>query len=59
MKVMIQENYSLVRVPHTVILKCMGSVKESASQMTLRTARDKLSVGWTLPVRMRPEPDII
>lgn len=40
-------------VPHTVVFKCIGA---SQSQDALRVAQDRMSKGWTVPVRMRPEP---
>lgn len=42
--------------PHTVVFKCIGAVRDSDSQTTLRAARDKLADHYSVPVRMRPEP---
>ena len=49
-------NSNTESVPHTVVFKCIGAVRDTDSQTTLRTARDRLASGWTVPVRMRPEP---
>ena len=43
-------------VPHTVVFKCIGAVRDSDSQTTLRAARDRLADRYTVPVRMRQEP---
>lgn len=43
-------------VPHTVVFKCIGATKDLQSQDALRKAKDRISMGWTVPVRMRPEP---
>ena len=42
--------------PHTVIFKCIGAVRDESSQATLCAARDRLSKGYTVPVRITPEP---
>lgn len=43
-------------VPHTIVFKCIGAVRDVGSQRALRTARDNIHNGWTVPVRMIPEP---
>lgn len=43
-------------VPCTVVFKCIGATKDTQSQDALCTAKDRISSGWTVPVRMRPEP---
>ncbi len=43
-------------VPHTIVFKCIGAARDPQSQITLRTARDRMSNGYTVPVRMKPEP---
>ena len=43
-------------VPHTIVFKCIGAAKDTQSQVYLRTARDRMLRGYTVPVRMRPEP---
>ena len=45
-----------VQHPHTVVFKCIGAVRDSQSQETLRIAKHKVHNGWTVPVRMRHEP---
>ena len=41
---------------HTVIFKCIGSVRDVTCQKVLRTARDRLQEGFTVQVRLNPEP---
>lgn len=41
---------------HTVVFKCIGAVRDTQSQRVLYQAKNKLDSGWTVPVRMRPEP---
>lgn len=43
-------------VPHTTVFKCIGAARDTQSQVYLRTARDRMLSGYTVPVRMRPEP---
>ena len=43
-------------VPHTIVFKCIGAARDTLSQAALRCARDRMLHGWTVPVRMRPEP---
>ena len=43
-------------VPHTIVFKCIGAARDTQSQVYLRTARDRMLSGYTVPVRMRPEP---
>ena len=38
------------------MFKCIGATRDTQSQAALCTARDKISNGWTVSVRMRPEP---
>ncbi len=48
-----------IEVPHTVLFKCIGAVRDTRSQNTLRLCRDRMArmaSGWTVPVRMKPEP---
>ena len=39
-----------------MIFKCIGSVRDAACQEVLRTARDRLQEGFTVQVRLTPEP---
>ena len=41
---------------HTVVFKCIGAVRDTQSQRVLYQAKNKLGSGWSVPVRMRPEP---
>ena len=41
---------------HTVTFKCMGSTREKPYQNVLEKARDKLQEGFTVDVRLTPEP---
>ena len=43
-------------VTHTVTFKCIGAVRDQLSQDTLREARDRISKGFIVPVRLSPEP---
>lgn len=43
-------------VPHTIVFKCIGAARDTHSQVALRTACVRMASGWTIPVRMRPEP---
>ncbi len=43
-------------MPHTVLFKCIGAVRDSGSQDTLRLCRNRKASGWTVPVGMKPEP---
>ncbi len=43
-------------IPHTIVFKCIGATKDAQSQAALCAARDRMSNGWTVAVRMRPEP---
>ena len=43
-------------VTHTVVFKCIGSVRDADYQNTLRVARDLIARGETVPVRVNPEP---
>ena len=42
-------------VTHTVTFKCIGAPKDEY-QDTLREARNRLAKGFTVPVRLTPEP---
>lgn len=42
--------------PHTVVFKCIGATRDTQSQRVLYQAKSKLDSGWSVPVRMRPEP---
>ena len=41
---------------YTVTFKCIGSVRDVACQEALCTARDRLQEGFTVQVRLNPEP---
>ena len=43
-------------VTHTVVFKCIGSVRDAKYQDTLRIARDLIARGETVPGRVIPEP---
>lgn len=51
-----EDSTALGAVPHTVIFKCIGASRDTHSQVVLRTARDMIANGETVPVRMIPEP---
>ncbi len=42
--------------PHTIIFKCIGAVRDTQSQYALYKAKNKRLSGWSVPVRMTPEP---
>ena len=42
---------------HSVIFKCMGTVKKRKYQEILAVVSLKIHNGETLPVRLRPEPN--
>ena len=41
---------------HTIIFKCIGSTREKMYQKVLEKARDRIQEGFTVPVRLTPEP---
>lgn len=43
-------------VPHTIVFKCIGTSRDSHSQLILQTVRNVIASGGMAPVRMRPEP---
>ena len=43
-------------VPHTVVFKCIGATRDTQSQAALCSAQNRMLHGWTVAVRMRPEP---
>ena len=43
-------------VPHTVLFKCIGAVRDSRSQETLRLCRELMAGRWTVTIRMKHEP---
>ena len=38
------------------VFKCIGAVRDVNSQTSLRTCRDRMANGWTVPVTMEHEP---
>ena len=52
----VEEDISCDIHTHTIIFKCIGAVKDIQSQETLRMAHDRILNGYTVPVRLAPEP---
>ena len=51
-----REGKDELSVTHTVMFKCIGSVRDMASQEVLSKASAKWSEGCVVPVRLTPEP---
>ena len=48
---------STSNITHAVTFKCIGAVRDKISQRTLRVVRDRMDKGYTVPVKLQPEPD--
>lgn len=48
---------SMPNITHAVTFKCIGAVRDKISQRTLRIVRDRMDKGYTVPVKLHPEPD--
>lgn len=44
-------------ITHAIVFKCIGAVRDKMSQRTLRVVRDRIDKGYTVPVKLQPEPD--
>ena len=44
-------------ITHVVTFKCIGAVHDKIAQQTLRTVRNRMEKGYTVPVKLEPEPD--
>ena len=44
-------------ITHAITFKCIGAVRDKISQQTLRIVRDRMDIGYSVPVKLEPEPD--
>ena len=44
-------------ITHAITFKCIGAVRDKISQHTLQAVRDRMERGYSVPVKLQPEPD--
>ena len=47
----------IANITHVVTFKCIGAVRDKIAQQTLRTVRNRMEKGYTVPLKLEPEPD--